>query len=90
MENIRELIEEFCNEQDLNFRDDYSGRGMYGRKCVGITCYSPLATLADLFAYIVDSDDEICGGEVLETLGKPKMDSMGMEKILYFPNVETD
>lgn len=31
------LVEEFCDgRQDCRFYPDYSGRGMFGRRCVGI------------------------------------------------------
>lgn len=90
MENIKELIKNFCNEEDYDYRDDYSGRGMYGTKCIGIICYDPLSTLAELFAYIIDSDDEICGADILDALGEPETDNMGMKMILYFPGLETE
>jgi len=89
MDNIKELIKEFCDNQDLDYRDDYSGRGMYGRNCVAIVCNSPLATLSNLFAYIVDSKDDIEGCEVEEVLGEPMQDNMGMSNILYFPHIKT-
>jgi len=90
MQNIKELIEKYCEEEGLDFREDYSGRGMFGRCCVGITCDDPLSKLIGLFAYIMDSDNELEAYEVQETLGKPKQDSMGMSCILYFPKLKTE
>ena len=63
---------------------------MSGKGCVGITCDNPLGTLSELFAYIVDSDDELEGCEVQYTLGEPKEDSMGMHRILYFPKLKME
>lgn len=35
-QKIIEAIENYCSYEDLDFRTDYSGRSMYGRKCIGI------------------------------------------------------
>lgn len=90
MNNIKTFIEEFCEEQELDYREDYSGRGMFGDGCVGIVCDNPLSTLSELFAYIIDSDDSISGCEVQDALGKPEEDNMGMRNILYFPKLRME
>ena len=90
MENIKELIREYCDGEGLDLREDYSGRGMYGKSCVAITCDNPLYTVCELFAYIVDSDDDLDGYDVQCALGEPKQDSMGMSSILYFPRLKTE
>ena len=63
MNNIKTFIREFCEDQELDYREDYSGRGMFESRCVGIVCDNPLSTLLELFAFIVDSDDGISGDE---------------------------
>lgn len=90
MENIKELIRDFCYDEGLNYREDYSGRGMFSRSCVAVDCDNPLETLTGIFAYLVDSDDDIEGCEVQYALGEPKQDSMGMGCILYFPKLRTN
>lgn len=90
MNNIRTFIEEFCEDHEFDYREDYSGRGMFESRCIGIVCDDPLSTLAELFAYIVDSDDGISGGEVKDALGEPEEDSMGTRSILYFPKLRTE
>ena len=90
MNNIKTFIEEFCEEQELDYREDYSGRGMFGSRCVGIVCDNPLSTLSAFFAYIIDSDDNIGGCEVQDALGNPEEDSMGMRNILYFPKLRME
>lgn len=41
MQAVQELLREACEEVDadytVSFHNDYSGRGMYGSKCVGIS-----------------------------------------------------
>lgn len=90
MDNIKELVKEYCEDAELNYRDDYSGRGMYGRRCVAIICDSPLNVLCELFAYIVDSDEDLYGCDVQCALGEPEQDSIGMRSVLYFPKLRTE
>lgn len=38
MESVQKMLKAACEDSgEVEFRNDYSGRGMYGRKCVGIT-----------------------------------------------------
>ncbi len=38
MDSIQKMLKDACEDiGEVSFRNDYSGRGMYGRKCVGIT-----------------------------------------------------
>lgn len=90
MDNIKELVQEYCEDAGLDYRKDYSGRGMYGKSCVAIICDNPLKVLCELFAYIVDSDEDLDGCDVQYTLGEPKQDSMGMSRVLYFSKLRTD
>lgn len=90
MESIKELIRDYCYGEGLDCIEDYSGRGMYGRRCMAITCDNPLNTLCGLFAYIVDSDEKLDGYSIQCALGEPKQDSMGMNSILYFPKLRTE
>lgn len=82
----------------------YSGRAMYGTKCVGIVCEKPMATLVEIFGAILESEsvceanvsedgEETTGGgleeawELKNALGYPQWDNMGMDYILYFPEL---
>ena len=87
MSKLVELMEDFCNvDKDIRFMKDYSGRCMFGRKCVGIVCHDYLNTLLKLCEYlaifdVIDFEDE---------LGKVCLDNMGLDYIMYFPSVESD
>jgi hypothetical protein len=65
-------------EDDL--RLDYSGRGMYGDKCVGIVVEDPSALIEFVLA-LADS------GTDTSWLRNVRMDSMGMSTIYYWPSV---
>lgn len=82
------IIKEFCEDNGYEFRDDYSGRGMYGKICVGIVGdFNPLWLVLCLADVIRDSvtDDDICAEDFL---GEPRQDSMGKQIIVYFPKLE--
>lgn len=54
----------------------YSGRDMYGKQCVGVVVSSP----ADLF---------MLGKAMAEyDIGRPTLDNMGREIIVYWPRCE--
>ena len=84
---VLDMINEFVDINELSLRKSYSGRYMYGSRCIGIYCEKPLLTLAELLAYIVDNDEEMTGKDVLDILGEPKMDTMALDYILYFPEL---
>lgn len=78
-----EVVENFCIDFGYTFHRAYSGRGMYGERCIGITCHSALTTIGQLTMYLARngvSDDVIN-----ELLACPCSDNMGMGSILYFP-----
>lgn len=64
-------------QNDADFREDYSGRGMYGKFCYGIVTNrdNHNAVIADIH----NSD-----------LPEPAQDSMGLGTILYWPQFKSD
>lgn len=83
---------EFSLLQDLAYEVEgdartYSGRGMYGKSCAGITI-SDESSLIELGAAIVTTiEDE----DLQESLIKnARLDSMGRGVIVYWPSIETD
>ena len=82
----------------------YSGRGMFGRECVGFTCPDVNTAIADLFEACMAQDmedDEHADehvksvsqvmeehGALCEVIRKSAYDSMGLDKVLYFKSVE--
>lgn len=73
----------------------YSGRGMYGDRCVGFTTdTSILATIANLIRESIFLDNcsngEHYRSDQLLTaieLGNVKTDNMGLDTVVYFPRV---
>lgn len=63
----------------------YSGRGMYGRCCVGIEVPSDVSVFSVAIELALICED----GEVrnLSDLS-PREDSLGLDTILYFPHIE--
>lgn len=81
------LIRAFCEERGNRFRDDYSGRSMYGSRCVGIVTESnSLSEIVALCDYLRDNGVESCE-EVLEII---REDNMGYDTIIYFPYLQEE
>ena len=63
----------------------YSGRGMYGRNCVGVD----LNHTGDLFRLGIEMGEaSVSTGAVLDSLQAPRTDSMGRGIIAYWEWVE--
>jgi hypothetical protein len=103
MQALQELIKEACDdagEDFIQFRNDYSGRGMYGAKCVGITgtmaeCQliiaqvikgmgEDLSGIAQCSTHDVLTDAEYEFGQNIGTLMNFTMDSMGMGGVILY------
>lgn len=96
MKFTAKLISSLRDDYDLELRTDYSGRGMYGRRCVGIDChtlgaeiqrfYTAMHELAD------DSDYDIaqCAKAFWQSDINLCWDSMGLGMIIYFPNITAE
>jgi len=80
---MRGYIEMFCREYDYCFYSDYSGRFMYGRKCVGIVCDNIMECLVQLCCYLVAEGVDLQPNLLLPI----QYDNLGLQLILYFPNI---
>ncbi|WAB09251.1 hypothetical protein SEA_LITTLEMUNCHKIN_75 [Gordonia phage LittleMunchkin] len=84
---------DFDTEEDV--RTDYSGRGMYGKTCIGYTGENPAAFIAALVTAVMtrEQNDTIDAVELIEALGqigRPGVDSMGLSTITYWPSLHLD
>lgn len=68
---LHQIIEEIADEIGGEVYEGYSGRFMYGKTCLGITC-------SDVVQCI-----EVAGSKGL--MGA-KYDSLGLDYIVYWPN----
>lgn len=67
------FIDAICDELNADeVRDDYSGRGMYGKTCYGVVTKNPEAVLME-------------AGRA--GLPVPRQDSMGLSTIIYWPQI---
>ncbi|QKY79949.1 hypothetical protein PQD13_gp37 [Gordonia phage Clawz] len=74
---------------------DYSGRGMYGKTCVGYQGPTPELFAFDLARQLTGEANDgdtayewaIAIRDTLEDLGSPSTDSMGLGRIYYWRNV---
>lgn len=78
---------------DIDVRFDYSGRGMFGKECVGFVVRSPANFLITLGAALrtveLDNDemDDSSYGDVPNyNYINARMDNMAYDTIVYFPN----
>lgn len=67
-----DAIEQIAFRVGGDVRYDYSGRGMYGKQCLGIVCDNPQAAIEEA------ASRELRGAEI---------DGMGRQSIVYWRSV---
>lgn len=68
----------------------YSGRYMYGKDCLGVTCDNPLSFIINLVQELVEYMDIIGQDEFssfLNKLNNINQDTMGMGSIIYWKDI---
>lgn len=82
---MRDLIKTFCEDMNLQFYNNYTGRFMYGKTCVGIVCDDLDDCKMELRDFLRNEDcDE---DEIKSLFNSARHDSLGLSYILYFPKV---
>ena len=71
--NTRQKLQQIADEVGGELRVSYSGRGMYGKTCLGIVCDNPDTVKK------MASKKKITGA---------CQDSMGLDYIVYWPSVK--
>lgn len=68
----------------------YSGRAMYGRRCVAVNFNNDgeLAVLAAKLAMEAESENEGDGDEIVRLMSGTRTDSMGLSIVAYWPAIE--
>ena len=70
-----DMMRDTADELELDFTTTYSGRGMFGATCVGVS--GPVWRLTNWWAALP--------AVVQAELGEPRSDNMGMDLIWYWP-----
>jgi hypothetical protein len=84
-------------DPDIDIRDDYSGRGMYGRHgrhCIGYVGDDPLRFGFELAVLLADDPYGDSGvddvRDAIDSMGCVVSDSMGCDTIWYWPDVSVE
>lgn len=81
-----------ADEADGVWYPDYSGRGMYGETCLGVTVANPANFMLMLGWALGKLDEENAWVTDLsaDLFDHVSQDSMGRQAIVYFPRVQMD
>jgi len=63
----------------------YSGRGMYGKSCLGVTMRRGELSEFDLGVLLAGHQEEYSGN--FSPIPKPSTDNMGLDMIAYWPSI---
>jgi hypothetical protein len=80
------------NEGTVNPHLEYSGRCMYGDKCIGFTGVHEVSIINLMLATLDPEDDDFIGQFrfIQEMLESARCDSMGLGRIVYFPGYSVE
>lgn len=75
--------------EGMNYESrDYSGRGMFGRRCFAVECDNPSGLIAEVFLYLAENETPYAEMvQVAEMLKDSRTDSMGHGSIVYWPSI---
>lgn len=92
-EMIRDAVINVDDEEVVSIRNNYSGRYMYGRKCIGIvgdesTCKEIIREVLKEAHELAIDNPNFNYGLVVDTLLQYSQDSMGRGVIYYWQNID--
>jgi len=85
----KEQIEKFKStvEEIYEIRA-YSGRGMYGKECLGFVTENSLQAVAEICSASWFNDGDEFEFMLPDIFANARTDNMGYDTIIYFPNIE--
>lgn len=84
-----DLLENFADQNDYEFRDEYSGRGMFGKECVAFVIEeSHIKFAMKLQTMLSTSGEEALSLQMQRNCATDSMGKYGT--IVYFPTVQTE
>ena len=95
-QQFNDFCEEIANIGEHSVRADYSGRGMYGKTCIGVesaygSVYEGAVKLALMMVLSGDPHRQDLSWyevqDLMNDLPNSRSDSMGMGMIVYFPGL---
>jgi len=83
------ILQEIFKDGDFKTRS-YSGRGMYGKECLGVECNDIKDIVYELVDYILATSEMSYENNVSikRSVRNLCTDQLGLGMIVYFPNVE--
>ena len=82
---IAERVQDYGNDHGLTVFDDYSGRSMCGRSCIGLAVSDSDSAVAGILRYLEAEDEDVreeAQSLLTETM---RRDSYGRELVIYWP-----
>lgn len=97
-EFLAELLDKMydsCNIPEFEVRENYSGRGMYEKECLGFVSSNVLNIHGTLTATLAETERDCdAAGEYYDGPSwydfNPRSDSMGLDFIVYYPNIQIE
>ena len=85
--NISEILVKAIENMGYE-ADIYSGRSMYGKRCIAVNVENSGMFLVDLMAEVFDKIEGGSRERFVDALRNVKTDSMGHDEVVYWPRLE--
>lgn len=76
------LLDATAADAGMEYRDDYSGRFMYGEKCIAVI--GKQNAFARFMMLVAQRDGELAG----KLADSVRVDDMGLDLVYYFPGLQ--
>lgn len=83
-QEVQSLLEEFAPNFECSICSIYSGRGMYGRRCFGVT-----GSREFLMKLLLTVQSQLSSNGNDKIIPTPSSDNMAFDEIWYWPQWET-
>jgi len=84
---VSDIFVELLEEMELE-PYSYSGRGMFGKSCVGVTVTNTTKFIFELGLKIGSKHEEENYEELKEGFENIRTDNMGLDYVVYFPDID--
>jgi hypothetical protein len=86
-ERLQEILDETGLADEITVQAAYSGRGMYGKKCIAFTA-AQSRTVTKLWILLAGSCAEVSDpADLMDIVDREQKDNWGHEVIVYYPDV---
>ena len=88
--DLEDFLAGACELYDIEMMPDYSGRFMFGQKCLAFVFGGTAGELISAFYTALTRDEFELKDELMEMFSRMRQDNMGLDYVYYFPGFQIE